>query len=141
MLPQLLNIIGGTKCADPRAAAARRATRAGPSRAPTDGADDQHAIDDKIEVLARQRAENQCRRQQVHVDSIDPGHVRIGAAGVEVAQQDDAEYRQDDAEDALDHDGVRLDFSSRESEWRRRSKENRRRFLAVTKCIATGCRP
>ena len=75
-----------------------------------DGTENQDVVCREIEILIRQRSENERWRQDVHVDAVDPRHVRLDAAGVEVAQNDDAEHGQDDAEYAFDH-GLASTFS------------------------------
>ena len=105
MLPQLLNIIGGTNVRWSSCSSLRERPREqARAQHDADAAQDQQLVRGEVEILARQRGEDERRREHVHVDPVDPRHVRPapGARKPKPSAMIE-EHRQDDAEDALEH--------------------------------------
>ena len=75
MLPQLLNIIGGTKCAVFMQQLRKRPGQQAGTRDDADRTEYQCRVRCQVEILARQRGEDQRRCEHVDVDAIDPRHV------------------------------------------------------------------
>ena len=90
MLPQLLNIIGGTNV---RASACisranGHASSPEPSTTPMLPTSSIRFAAD-VEILARERGEDERGREHVHADPVDQRHVRLDAARVQPAERDD----------------------------------------------------